>query len=257
MTGPSAVQTSSGDAPISRIIARQSGADTTRFNYLYKLAERESSLNPEARATTSSAYGLFQFIDQTWLNLIEQFQDELSDPDGTLNITEPVSAKNEDAILALRADPELSVKMAAKLTEQNENILAKTLGREPTSAELYFAHFMGPSNAAKLIKAPDSENAVNHFPAAASANHAIFFDGDLPRTVAEVRSILADGFDSSHSTASRISGPVEQSSFRERSFNAPVAAASPRSALSTIEILIFSQMLEFNDNKNSEKNQRL
>ncbi|HLV85239.1 MAG TPA: transglycosylase SLT domain-containing protein [Devosia sp.] len=37
------------------------------FDYLLQTAMRESSLNPQAKAQTSSAVGLFQFLESTWL----------------------------------------------------------------------------------------------------------------------------------------------------------------------------------------------
>jgi hypothetical protein len=49
--------------------ANRTGAD---FGYLLQTAMRESSLNPEAKAPTSSATGLFQFIEQTWLGTVKQ-----------------------------------------------------------------------------------------------------------------------------------------------------------------------------------------
>ena len=39
--------------------------------FLLKTATRESSLNPDAKAKSSSAAGLFQFIEQTWLGLVK------------------------------------------------------------------------------------------------------------------------------------------------------------------------------------------
>ena len=52
-----------------RDAARATGAG---FEYLLNTAMRESNLNPNAKAKTSSATGLFQFIDQTWLGTMKQ-----------------------------------------------------------------------------------------------------------------------------------------------------------------------------------------
>ena len=49
--------------------AERSGAG---FDYLLKTAQRESALDPDAKAKTSSATGLFQFIEQTWLSMVKQ-----------------------------------------------------------------------------------------------------------------------------------------------------------------------------------------
>src|ERR1700727_2207264 len=48
--------------------AQATGSD---FHYLLGTAMRESSLKPTAQSATSSAAGLFQFVDQTWLGLIK------------------------------------------------------------------------------------------------------------------------------------------------------------------------------------------
>ncbi|MCX7676587.1 MAG: transglycosylase SLT domain-containing protein, partial [Alteraurantiacibacter sp.] len=53
-------------------IARAAQATGTDFSYLLAQARIESGLNPAARARTSSASGLFQFIDQTWLATLDR-----------------------------------------------------------------------------------------------------------------------------------------------------------------------------------------
>src|SRR5690606_18861489 len=58
-------------AHVLNTAGERSGVD---FDYLLKTAIRESSLNPTAKAQTSSATGLFQFIEGTWL--------EVMNPDG-------------------------------------------------------------------------------------------------------------------------------------------------------------------------------
>src|SRR6185312_11086689 len=52
-----------------RDAAKVTGA---RFQYLLNTAARESNLDPAAKAKSSSATGLFQFIDQTWLGTMKQ-----------------------------------------------------------------------------------------------------------------------------------------------------------------------------------------
>ena len=50
---------------------RQAASETgTDFDYLWRTAKRESGLDPSARASTSSATGLFQFTNQTWLSMV-------------------------------------------------------------------------------------------------------------------------------------------------------------------------------------------
>jgi soluble lytic murein transglycosylase-like protein len=52
-----------------RQAARSTGIS---FEYLLTTAQIESNLNPTAQASTSSAKGLYQFIDQTWLATMKQ-----------------------------------------------------------------------------------------------------------------------------------------------------------------------------------------
>lgn len=165
--------------------AQRTGAD---FGYLLKTATRESSLNPSAKAATSSATGLFQFIEQTWLATVKKHGAEhgLSayaaqieqGADGRYKIAE---GGDRQAILALRKDPKAAAAMAGELTVDMANTLREGLGRNPTSGELYSAHVMGPGGALKLIRAAQSnpaQSAAALFPAAAKANRSIFYTQD-------------------------------------------------------------------------------
>jgi hypothetical protein len=182
---------------LSRAAAR-TGAD---FGYLLQTAMRESSLNPNAQASTSSASGLFQFVDQTWLGTVKQhgtehglanYADAISmGSDGRLQVADP-GLRQE--ILALRNDPEVSATMAGEMTQDVRQTMESALGRPVTSGELYAAHFMGPKGAIKLIKAaaatPQASASVL-FPEAAQANRRIFYtkNGD-ERSVASVVTAL-------------------------------------------------------------------
>lgn len=148
-----------------RTASATTGAD---FGYLVKTAQRESNFDPSAKAPTSSATGLFQFTSQTWLNVLERYGAQH-------NIK--TEGLTRDQLLALRTDADLSARMAGELARENAKILGKKLGREPTSAELYTAHFMGPQDASRLIKAArrgDAGSAAEMFPRAALANASVF-----------------------------------------------------------------------------------
>jgi hypothetical protein len=150
-----------------REAAAASGVD---FGYLLRTAQRESSLDPSARARTSSATGLFQFTERTWLQTLERY--------GARHGVDASTMSREQA-LALRGDPGLSARMAGELTRENASILEGKLGRPPTQGELYMAHFMGPSEAGRLaLAARDGAQgpASEMFPAAAAANASVFHD---------------------------------------------------------------------------------
>jgi hypothetical protein len=186
------------------IEAIRQGADRTgtSFDYLMKTAQRESALNPDARARTSSATGLFQFIEQTWLSMVrsegarhgldEAAKAIVQGADGRLTVPD---AAMRDQIMALRRDPETAAVMAGAFTQRNNDQLQSALGREPTKGELYIAHVLGARGAQELIgaaQASPTRVAARDFPEAAAANRNIFFDkAGKPRSAAEVYHVLA------------------------------------------------------------------
>ena len=166
-----------------RDAARVTGAG---FEYLLNTALRESNLNPNAKAKTSSATGLFQFIDQTWLGTMKQsgttlgygkYADAITKTSSGRYVVNDPAMRNQ--IFALRKDPTVNSVMAGAFANSNAKLLTDRLGRKPTDGELYMAHFLGASGAARFIRAaeanPDAK-AAGLFPRAAHANGAIFYD---------------------------------------------------------------------------------
>jgi len=174
--------------------ADRTGAD---FGYLLNTAMRESSLNPEAKASTSSATGLFQFIEQTWLGTMHRhgtahglsaYADAIkTGKDGRFMV--PDKGIRQE-ILALRKDPQVASLMAGELTNDMSSEMGAALGRGVSAGELYVAHFLGPQAAVKMIKAAaetPTATAANLFPDAASANTRIFYNkGGEARSVFSV-----------------------------------------------------------------------
>jgi hypothetical protein len=187
--------------------AIKQAADTTgtSFEYMLATAKMESNFDPKAGASTSSARGLFQFIDQTWLGTVKEAGTQLGygkyadaitkSPSGSYSVSDPAA---RDAIMKLRDDPAASSSMAAVLTQSNSFKLTGKIGRRPTDGELYMAHFMGVGGAAKLISnAEDNPNAsgARLFPNAAAANRPIFYDrAGQARSVSEVYSVLTSRY---------------------------------------------------------------
>jgi hypothetical protein len=197
----SLVQAIAAPPQITAALQQASAKTGTDFSYLLKTAMRESSLNCNAKSATSSACGLFQFTEQTWLGTMKQngsdlglgdYADKISqDSSGRYVVTDPAARRE---ILALRKDPEVSALMAGAYTSESRDRLEGRLGREVNGGELYIAHFLGAGGASKLIStAEDTPNvpADELFPSAAAANRSIFYDRDgSPRSVAEVYSNL-------------------------------------------------------------------
>lgn len=196
-----------GIAPqISGAISKAAESTGISFQYLLTTARIESSLNPQAQAATSSAKGLYQFIDQTWLATVKQDGAALGMGQYADAITRTASGRYEVAdpamrseILKLRTDPAMSAMMAGALARTNAAHLTAATGKVPTEGELYAAHFLGPEGAGRLINAVNSRgnaNAAAMFPAAAAANRPIFYNRDgSARTVTEVYDRLTAKFD--------------------------------------------------------------
>ncbi len=187
---------------IANSIKQAASTTGASFEYLLTTAKMESNFNPRAGATTSSAHGLFQFIDQTWLGTVKEagsqlgygnYADAISkNSDGSYSVSDP-NARN--AIMKLRDDPDAASSMAAVLTQSNSFKLTGKIGRRPTDAELYMAHFMGVGGAAKLISSAEDSpgaSAAAMFPKAAAANQSIFYDkSGSARSVSQVYSVLS------------------------------------------------------------------
>jgi Transglycosylase SLT domain len=173
--------------------AAATGSD---FHYLLGTAMRESSLKPNAQSSTSSATGLFQFVDQTWLGLVKEHGAQhglgnyaaaiSKDGDGRYH----ADTQTKQSILALRKDPELSALMAGEYAKSTQGAMRASLGRDVCGGELYAAHFLGADAACKLIKLVGSApgaSAAAQFPQAAAANKSVFFhEGGAPKSVREV-----------------------------------------------------------------------
>lgn len=194
----SALSKSQTAAKHIKFAAEKTGVD---FDYLLQTAKRESAFDPNAKAKTSSATGLFQFVRQTWYETLRDFGDEHGYGDYSQNIKKDENGRyyvpNEqakNAILELRKDPKAASLMAAEFSKQNTQYLTNETGRTPKASELYMAHFMGRGAASKLInlqqQSPDIA-AAEVFPKHAAANKSIFYSKGQPRTIGQVYDNLA------------------------------------------------------------------
>lgn len=154
------------------------------YSYLLAQAQIESGLDPDAKARTSSAAGLYQFIEGTWLRSLERYRPELEKTaghEGQDQILETLfnaSRASRSDRLALRHDPQLASMIAAAYAMENGRQLKEVLGRKATGTELYLAHFLGGAGADRFLRAwiRSPQMAAAHlFPKAARANPSIFY----------------------------------------------------------------------------------
>ncbi|WP_242096651.1 lytic transglycosylase domain-containing protein [Sphingomonas sp. CROZ-RG-20F-R02-07] len=192
-----------------QLASSKTGVD---FGYLLGQAKLESGLRSDAHASTSSASGLYQFIDQSWLAIVKKHGAEnglswAADAiqPGTGGKLSVADGNTKAAILALRNDPATASMMAAEYASDNKDALQGTLGRSVTGTDLYMAHFLGLGGAKKFLSTmqatPDASGAAL-FPAAAAANRSVFYGSDgTPRSLSQIYARFAAKLDGSTADA--------------------------------------------------------
>jgi hypothetical protein len=177
-------------------------AQTTSVDpvYLMALADKESSFRPSVQAQTSSAAGLYQFIERTWFEVVREFGPRhglaeearlvRNDADGRPTIED---AEARARVLELRNDPYLSAVMAAEMHKRDQARISRNIERPLAPTDWYIAHFFGPNDAARFLRSHGERPAMaasRLFPAAARANRALFTRPNgrrrAPVTVAEL-----------------------------------------------------------------------
>jgi hypothetical protein len=194
-------QVSGTSERVEQAIRTGSSASGVSFDYLARTAYRESSYRTDLKSDQSSATGLFQFLDQTWLGLVKEEGPSVGlvnaasaitkDSSGRYDVADPAT---KNRILDLRKDPTVSAVIAGKFTQRNRDQMTASLGRAPTEGELYAGHVLGSAGGAKLVQlaaAAPGQPAAVAFPEAASRNRAIFYNGSgTAKTVGEVYKFL-------------------------------------------------------------------
>jgi len=158
------------------------------FAYLVAQAGQESGFKADAQAKTSSARGLFQFIESTWLEtvrdhgakhgLANQAQQISTGSDGKPRVSDSDARRD---ILSLRDDPRIASVMAAEYARSNQQILSREFGVDVKKVDLYLGHFLGASGATKFLgglKDNPAQSAAVLLPEAAAANQGVFYTPD-------------------------------------------------------------------------------
>lgn len=162
-------------------IARAAERTGIDFNYLLAQAKLESRLDPAARAQTSSAAGLYQFTNGTWLQTLDRHgaSHGLGWAGEAIEGGRLRDPAMRAQVMELRYNADASALMAAELANDNRAALSVQLGRDPDATELYLAHFLGIGGAGQFLSAlaaDSGQSAAAILPQAASANRSIFYD---------------------------------------------------------------------------------
>jgi len=187
---------------IQQAIAYAANATGIDFDYLLGQAKVESGLNASARAGSSSASGLYQFIESSWLAVVKKHGAEhglgwaanaIGTSGGRYSVADGATRQ---AILALRNDPAAASLMAAEHASDNKAALEGNLGRAANGTDLYMAHFLGLGGANKFLSAMQADpqaSGASLFPGAARTNRSVFYDdGGRPRSLSAIYQRFAD-----------------------------------------------------------------
>lgn len=240
MIVPPGGKAGASSAQIGAIRARADAAGVDP-GFLEALARVESGLRPDLRARTSTAAGLFQFIEATWLDLLHRHGAKHGLAADGPTAVDPgksgaaryrfASAEHRQAALDLRFDPAAAAALAAEYVKENGAWLSGLLARSPRPADLYMAHFLGPSDARRffqeLERVPNAE-ASRLFPVPAAANRGVFFAGDgTPRSLRAIYENFASRLP--HAATEPKAAPVKTVAAQETA--TPAIAAGPASVV--------------------------
>ncbi len=106
-----------------------------------RIIQIESAGRADARNPLSTATGLGQFIESTWLRMMRTYRPEL------------VATRSRAELLALRVDPAISREMVTNLAREGESYL-RARGHQITAGRLYLAHFLGMEGAHLVLSSP-------------------------------------------------------------------------------------------------------
>ena len=159
------------------------------YEYMMAQAAQESRFDNSAKAKTSSATGMYQFVDGTWNEMATKYPNE-----GLTPLWNPKNGPPPAGYVDPRTDPTQSATAAALYAKQNEKSLAKAGVTNPTPTDYYMGHFMGGGGAQQFMsaKAKDpNQSAAALFPKQADANRTIFYNKDgSARSVNEVYKVM-------------------------------------------------------------------
>ncbi|KAF2989352.1 transglycosylase SLT domain-containing protein [Methylocystis sp. MJC1] len=172
---------------------------------LMAIADKESNFSTTAKARTSSASGLFQFVEKTWLKAVKDFghlygrEEEANAIADGADAIGRVAPQQRAKILSLRNDPYLSAALAAEMLKKDGSKIAEKIGRPLTPGETYLIHFLGPDDTERFMRALGEKpnmSAAALLPKPARANRPIFFAQQGRKLKAKSLSEVHEAFES-------------------------------------------------------------
>ncbi len=112
-----------------------------------RIIEVESNGDPNAKNSRSSATGLGQFVNETWLDLVREYRPDL------------VRGRSDGETLELRREAKLAREITTRFVERNAAMLRRR-GLPVTAGTVYLTHFAGPAGAVAILSASDTADAA-------------------------------------------------------------------------------------------------
>jgi hypothetical protein len=234
---------STAAAAAIRLGALRTGVD---FGYMMELSSAESNFDHTITASTSSATGLYQFTEDTWLQTINRYGDWYgmqplaAQMENTYDMNGLLVGRVENPFIRvsafdLRSQPHIAALMGAEFQQRNRFRIECELGRRLNRTEMYFGHFLGPDGAITFLQNRDRNpggSAASAFPVQAAANVNVFYSRDrrgrrTPRSYNEVYAFFDRKFDRA---VFEDNGNVATLGIQLRSPQEAHAAASPAAA---------------------------
>jgi hypothetical protein len=156
--------------------ARQSESQAFSIDdYLSRMEFVESSGRATVKNKRSTATGLHQFTERTWI--------------------EEVARQGKKYTLKDRTDPEKSRDIAAGVSQRYYELSKSAVGREPTNVEVYMLHKFGPTGGQRVLKA-DENTTVDKVLSKAQirANQEVLLTNGKPKRIKEVKELFNERF---------------------------------------------------------------
>lgn len=117
----------------AKLIANQASKDGIDPSVALTIAQMESRFSHSAKNPDSTAHGLFQVLDKTWIDLGGKDRSNVGE----------------------------QIRIGLKHIKQANNYIAQKIGREPVAHEQYLGHLLGPSGAVHVLKADPNAKLID------------------------------------------------------------------------------------------------
>lgn len=172
-----------------RLGSLRTGVD---FEYMMELSSAESNFDHNITASTSSATGLFQFTEDTWLQTIRRYgawygMEQLSlQMNNTFDMNGLLVGRVENPFIRttafdLRTQPHIMALLAAEFQVRNQFRITCVIPRQLTRTEMYLGHFLGAEGAITFLQkraSTPNAQAARTFQLQAEANRTVFYSRD-------------------------------------------------------------------------------